>query len=381
MNSIYFDNAATTQMDPAALAAWREAAEAGPGNPASLHRFGLRASVRLETARETLAALLGASAREIIFTSGGTESNSLALLGYCQAQRATRSGRHVIVSAIEHPSVLEAARWLATNGFTISHLPVDAQGLAQPAALRALLRPDTILVSVMHANNEVGTVQDVTALGEIAHGAGAAFHVDACQSFTKIPIDLRQLPVDLLTLSGHKIHGPKGAAALFVRTGIKLEPLFRGGGQEEGLRSGTPSVECIAAFAAAAEAGCRQDFAPVRALRDELRASLREEFPEVELNGHPERALPNIVHFSVPGRDAKMLLHFLDARGVALSAGSACSAGKTTASHVLTAMGKDFARASQTVRVSLSRWNTQAEVRELLSLLREGLRREPRGSA
>jgi cysteine desulfurase len=253
---IYLDNAATTCPDPAVLAAMAQCQGPATGNASAVHRAGVAAATAVEAARERIAAAIHAQPDEIVFTAGGTEANNLALKGAAFARRA--QGNHIITTAIEHASVLETVRWLAGQGFAVTFLPVDGEGFVDPAALRRCLRPDTILVSVMHANNEIGTIEPIADIGRLCRERGVWFHTDACQSLTHAPLDVAAQAVDLATLNAHKIHGPRGVGALYVRTGVALEPLFHGGGQEHGLRSGTYNVEGIAGFGAALAAAWPQ---------------------------------------------------------------------------------------------------------------------------
>jgi len=360
LNRVYLDNAATTWLDPEVAKVYASDLGAPSGNASSVHRLGVKASVAIEDARETVADALGVSSSEIFFTASGTESNNLAILGFCRANKD--KGRHLVVSAIEHPSVLAAARALTREGFDLTILPVNREGFVQPEALREALRPDTALVSIMHANNEVGSIQDVESLARSCREAGVAFHVDATQSFTKEPLNLGALEATIATVSAHKLHGPRGVGALFVREGTLLEPLVYGGGQEQGLRSGTYNTEGIAAFGKAVNIAMALDPNEIRRLRDHVLERLLHEIPGLHLNGPVTRRLCNNINFTIPGVDAKALLFDLDRKNISVSAGSACSAGKKAASPVLTAMGFDFAHASETIRVSLSRFTTKSEL-------------------
>lgn len=361
---VYLDNCATTRATPAVVEAMARALVEDFGNPSSLHRKGLAAERFLSTARETLMAALGASAGEIIFTSGGTEANNLAIRGVA----AARSGRHLVTTALEHPSVLNAVLVLEKQGFEVTRLAPDRQGLVTAHQVEAALRPDTFLVSVMHVNNEVGSVQPVAEIAAcLADRKRIVFHVDAVQSFTKLPLDLDRVPIDLLSLSAHKIHGPKGVGLLYARRGVGIEPLLAGGRQERGLRPGTENVPGIAGFEAAVRAvGAGQVHAAAMAtLRHLLCRLVVDQVPGAALNGPDPGdpgAAPHIANFSVAGIPSEMLVHHLEDRGFYVSTGSACSSRHPEPSHVLAAMGLPPERISSAIRVSLSRFNTEAEI-------------------
>lgn len=360
---IYLDNAATTSLGDAARAALLGALAAPPGNPAALHAPGVAAGQALERARAVVARAVGAPSESVVFTSGGSEANALALLGV--ASRG-RQGGHLICASIEHASVLETCRRIgAAEGWELTELPVDPDGLVSPEALREALRPDTRLVSVGHANNVLGTVQPlrrlVRALG--TRRSRVVVHCDAVQSFLKAPVDLRRLGVDLLSLSAHKVHGPQGVGALVVRPGVWIEPLWRGGEQEQGRRAGTPNVAGAVSFAAAIDdpawTGARER---VRTLRDRLASLLRERLPDLRHNGSTTERLPNILHISLPGVRSEPLLHALEALGVCASVGSACHASAGSLSHVLRAIGYREGDTWGHLRLSLSRDTTASEI-------------------
>ncbi len=364
-NSVYLDHAATTPLDHRVLAAMMPHFETLRANPSSLHAPGVSARDTVEDAREAVADLIGSRPGEIIFTSGGTESDALVVLGVC---KAALDKRHLVLSAIEHPAVAEAARHLESTGYEVTRLGVDSGGLVDPSELAEALRPDTALVAVMWANNEVGTIQPVAELAEICEERGVPFHADAVQAVGHLPVDVGQTPVSTLALTGHKFYGPSGVGALYVRDGVALEPVLYGGGQEKGLRSGTENVAGLAGLAAAsrlaaAELGDRQPHET--ALRDRVVAGVTE-IPGVYLNGHPEKRLPNNVHLSVEGVESESLVLFLDSLGYAVGSGSACashSAGHR-ASPVLLAMNREFAgrEGFSTVRVTVGKDNTVGEV-------------------
>jgi len=362
----YLDHAATTPMRPEAIEAVT-AAMAELGNPSSLHGSGRHARRRVEESREQLAATLGARPSEVVFTGGGTESDNLALKGMFWARRdADPRRRRVIVSAVEHHAVLDAAGWLAAHeGAEITWLEVDDTGLVARAALRDALTDDVALVSVMWANNEVGTVEPVRELAEIAHEYGIPFHTDAVQAVGAVPVDFAASGADALTMTGHKLGGPPGAGALLLRRDATPVPLLHGGGQERDVRSGTVNVPGTVWLAAAAAAAVRDrvDESPrLATLRSRLIDGVRAAAPDVIVNGHPDDHLPGIAHLSFPGCEGDSLLMLLDARGIECSTGSACSAGVAQPSHVLIAMGAGADCARSSLRFSLGHTSTEADV-------------------
>ena len=359
---VYLDNAATTTLDPRVLESMLPHLGGRRGNPSSLHSFGGSAREGLEEARGSVAALIGASPEEIVFTSGGTESDDLAVLGL--ARSAGPNKRHAVVSCVEHAAVREAARRLQTEGFEVTWVGVDAEGLVDPDEFVASLRPDTALAAVVWANNEVGTVEPVPELAEICAAKDIPFHADAVQAVGRVPVDVTQIPVSTLALSGHKIYGPQGIGALYVRDGVSLEPIFFGGGQERGLRSGTQNVAGIVGLGAAATLA-REEMddrvAHERAMRDRIIAGI-EALPDVMVNGHRERRLSNNVHLTVSGVEAESLVLFLDSLGYAIGSGSACSSGGHKASPVLLAMGLPEREAFSVVRITVGKDNTPEEI-------------------
>jgi cysteine desulfurase len=369
---IYFDHSATTPLDPRVLAAMGPHLAERFGNPSSLYQEGREARQAVERARGQVADLLGADPAEIVFTASGTEADNLALLG---AVSAAGGGGHVIVSAIEHPAILETVKHLEKTGVAVSLLPVDREGVAEVAALGALLRPDTRLVSVMAANNVTGVLQPVAELSRLTGAHGAIFHTDAVQAAGKIPLEVRCLPVDLLSLSAHKLHGPKGVGALYVRKGTRLSPIVHGGGQERGLRSATENVAGIVGFGEAAALAKRDlvdEVARLVTLREHLWEGVKALVPNAYLAGHPFRRLPGhlCLGFSGQENEAIKLLLALDEAGVAVSSGSACSASHAgQPSHVLQAMGFDPIRARGSLRVTLGRFSTKDEVDHFLDIL------------
>jgi cysteine desulfurase len=368
----YFDHAATTPLDPRVRHAMEPFLGESFGNPSSLHGPGRAAHDALEAARAEVAALIGARPAEIVFTGSGTEADNLAIFG---AVGAAQAPVHVVVSAFEHPAVLEPCRALERRGVEVTRLPVTADGLVEPEALAAALRPTTRLVSVMTANNVVGTVQPIAELAALARRAGALFHSDAVQGAGKVPLDVSRLPIDLLSLSAHKLHGPKGVGALYVRDGVELAPLILGGGQERGLRSATENVAAIVGFGQAAllaRVGMAEESTRLVALRDHVLEVLSEEIGNLYQIGHPYLRLPGhlCLGFSGQEADAIRLLFALDDAGIAVSSGSACSAHNAgEPSYVLTAMGFDTIRARGSLRLTMGRFTSDDDVDRLLATL------------
>jgi len=371
---IYLDYNATTPLVPEVAAVMRRLLENDFGNPSSDHWAGSPARATVEQARGRVANLLNASADEIVFTSGGSEANNMALKGAFFGPGGP--GRHIITTAVEHPAVLEPCRYLERFGAEVTVLPVDGYGGVDPADLRRAMTSRTVLVSIMHANNEVGTVQPITECGEIARDHGALFHVDAAQSTGKIPVDVEALGVDLLSLAGHKLYAPKGVGALYVRRGVELPPLIHGAGHENGRRAGTESALLTAALGEAAVlAGDPAPLQRIEALRDRFWTSLRESFGDgVVLNGHPDHRLPNTLNVSFVGRVGPDILVAMPQ--VAASTGSACHAGRVELSPVLAAMGVPPEVGMGAVRFSLGRNTTNADVDAVVSALTEVLDRQ-----
>jgi cysteine desulfurase len=372
---VYLDNAATTPLDPGVLEAMLPHMGAGRGNPSSLHALGTAAREAIEGARDTVAALVGASSGEIVFTSGGTEADDLAILGL--ARSAPSEKRHVVVSRVEHAAVRETARRLEFEGFEVTTIEVDEDGLVDPDAFAAALRPDTALAAVVWANNEVGTVEPVRELAEICADRGVPFHTDAVQAAGREPLYVGEAPVSTLALSGHKLYGPQGVGALYMREGVSIQPISYGGGQERGLRSGTQNVAGIVGFGAAARLA-REELdervAHERGLRDAIIAGVAR-IPDVRLNGHPVMRLSNNVHLTVEGVEAESLVLFLDALGYAIGSGSACSSGEHKASPVLLGMGRDEREAFSVVRITVGKDNTAAEIEGFLQAFSEAVAR------
>lgn len=370
MNRIYLDHAATTPVDPAVAQAMQPYLDAVFGNPSAVYRDGQAAQAGVEEARRQVAALLKAEPASIFFTSGGSESDNWAIKGTAFALRAR--GRHLITTAIEHPAVLGTCAFLERCGFEITYLPVDSVGLVDPKALKAAIQDDTILVSVMAANNEIGTVEPIAELAAVAHAAGVRFHTDAVQACGNVSMDVRALDVDLLSLSGHKFYGPKGVGALYVRPGCKLEPLIHGGEQERGRRAGTENTAAIVGLGAAAALAAADQAADARreaALRDALIAGLTA-IPGVRLTGHPERRLPGNASFCFDDLRSEALLTALDLAGIEASGGSACTAGSLNPSHVLTAIGVPENRARNALRLTLGRGTTAKQIEQTVTAVR-----------
>lgn len=357
---VYLDHGATTKPDVSVIRMMSRCMEDCFGNPSSLHSYGTEAASALEESRAAVASLIGSKSSEIIFTSGGTESDNLAIKGACYANRA--SGNHIITTTIEHPAVLNMYRQLEREGFLVTYLGVDAEGFVDIGQLRSAITGNTVLVSVMHANNEIGTVQDIAGIGKICREMGVLFHTDAVQSLTKVPIDVAAQDIDLLSVSAHKIYGPKGVGALFVRDGVKIARLMEGGSQEGKLRAGTENMPAIMGFACACGLSHRID--NVRGLRDRLLEGIRKRIPNVLVNGPAdmERRLCNNLSVSFQGVEGEALLMMLDMRGIAVSTGSACSSKSLQPSHVLMAIGLPPQIAHGTLRFSLGKDNTLEEI-------------------
>jgi len=370
---IYFDHSATTPLDPRVFSAMAPHLNGAGGNPSSPHHEGRQARQAVEIARAQVAELLGADPAEILFTASGTEADNLALLGALRSRNLSEC--HVITTAIEHPAVLESCRTLERRGASLTLLPVDAHAQVDPAALCAAIRPETRLVSIMAANNLVGAIQPIAELAAISKAQGALFHTDAVQAAGKIPLSVKDLPADLISLSAHKLHGPQGIGALYVRRGVTLDPILFGGGQERGLRPATENVAGIVGFgvaAALAAAEIRSEAARLSGLRERILAGLRVRLPRVTLLGHPVERLPGHLCLGFPGLEGDMpaLVLALDEAGVAVSSSSACSTAKAGApSPVLQAMGLSAEQARGFLRVTLGRFNTQRDADHFLDLL------------
>jgi len=372
MKPIYLDYNATTPIDPEVEAAMLPYLKGGLGgrfgNPSSSHQYGREAHSAIVTARQRTAELLGCMPGEIIFTGCGSEADNLAIKGVAEAYRD--KGNHIITSQIEHPAVLNTCRYLERHGYEVTYLPVDEYGLVDPASVEAAITARTILISIMHANNEVGTVEPIAAIGAIANSKGVIFHTDAAQSVGKIPAKVDELGVDLLTIAGHKLYAPKGVGALYVRAGTKLEPVVHGAGHEGGRRAGTENVSHIVALGKACEiaGNTMTEYVPrLRELRDRLHQHLAAGVEGLKLNGHPMDRLPNTLNVSFPGMDGEALL--ARTPQVAASTGSACHAGRTDPSAVLLAMGLRREMALGAVRFSLGKFTSPVDIDRAAALV------------
>ena len=367
MQYFYFDHNATTPVSPQVLETAVECRGQVYGNASSIHRFGQAAKQRLESARRQTASAIGCQPTEVVFLSGGTEADNLAVLG--TVRHVQRSSRHVITTAIEHPAVLNACAQLEREGVAVTYVRPGADGIVDPEEIRRALRADTVLVSVMHANNELGTVQPVTEIAAIARAAGVCLHVDGVQALGKIPVNVATLGADLYSMSGHKIYAPKGIGALYVRRGTKLAPLVFGGHHERDRRAGTENVPGAAAFGCAAElakACLEEDARRIGELRDRLEGAILERIPHTGVNGNRAARTPNTSNMYFDGLESEALVIALDLGGFAVSGGAACSSGAVEPSHVLTAIGLGADRARSSIRFSLGRGNTVEQVDALV---------------
>lgn len=372
MQNIYFDHAATTPVDPRVLEKMLPYFTDNFGNPNSQHAFGRRAVTAVDEARDTVAKCIGAKPSEIYFTSGGTESDNWAMRGAAHA--LANRGKHLIISAVEHPAMLSAAKELQREGFEVTLAPVDGYGTVDLAKLEEAIRPDTVFIGVMAANNEVGTLQPVKEIAALAKARGIAFFTDAVQAAGTLEVNVKELGADMLSLSGHKFYGPKGVGVLYVRSGLKLARLVAGGHQERGMRGGTTNVPGIVGLAEAlrlSQEHLHENAAYVAGLRDRFVARVQKEIPFVKYNGHPENRLPGNANFSFRYIEGESLLFSLDLAGIAVSSGSACSSGSLEPSHVLLAMGVPEGLAHGSIRFSFGRENTAGEVDYAVDRLKE----------
>jgi cysteine desulfurase len=367
---IYLDYAATTPVHPEVLAAMLPYLKDTFGNPSSIHSFGQEAKEAIEVARATVALFIGARRDEVVFTSGGTEADNFAIKGVAYANE--HRGNHVITSSVEHHAVVEPLKFLEQRGFKITYLPVDKYGMVDAQDVRKSIGDQTILISVMHANNEIGTIEQIAEIGEIAKERGVYFHSDAVQTLGHIPVNVNELRVDLLSVSAHKLYGPKGVGALYVRKGTKLVPFMQGGGQERGRRASTENVPGIVGFGKAVEIAEREmseEGKLLTFLRDKLIEGLLERIDYVRLNGHRTKRLPNNVNISVESVEGESMLLNLDLEGIAASSGSACTSGSLESSHVLLALGLSHEEAHGSLRFSLGRGTTEEEIKRVLEVL------------
>jgi cysteine desulfurase len=368
---IYLDHNATTPLHPAVIDRMTAVLRDEFGNPSSVHHYGQRTKAIVDEARSAVAALIGADPTEVVFTAGGTESDNFAIRGVAEALEAS-GRRHLIASSIEHEAVLNTCKALARRGWRITLLPAAQSGVVSPDALRAVMTDDTALVSVMQANNEVGTIQPIAELAQIAHEKGALFHTDAVQSAGKIPVQVKTLGVDLLALSAHKMNGPKGVGALWLRRSIRLVPVLTGGRHERGRRAGTENVPGIAGCGVAATVAMQKmagEHTRLAALRDHLEGEVLRSVPGTAINGGSSPRVPNTTNISFERIEAESLLIALDLEGIAVSTGSACSSGTLEPSHVLKAMGFPAHRTQNSIRFSLGQGNTEADVNRVISVL------------
>lgn len=373
---VYMDNAATTKLSPDVLNAMMPYLTDIYGNASSVHAFGREAREGVEHARNQVAAAINASPDEIFFTAGGTESDNMAIKGV--AHKYAKKGKHIITTAIEHHAVLHTCEALEKEGYEVTYLPVDEDGLISVEQVRAAMRDDTLLVTVMFANNEVGTIEPIAEIGALCRERNVLFHTDAVQAVCHIPIDVRAMNIDLMSISAHKFHGPKGIGALYCRKGIVLEPVIVGGAQERKRRAGTENVAGIVGLGAAIERAHKNmatDMARVSALRDKLISGILKDIPHVKLNGHPTQRLPQNVNFSIRYIEGESILLMLDINGIAASSGSACTSGSLDPSHVLLAMGIPHEIAHGSLRLTLSDMTTDEEVDYVLEALTKTVKR------
>ncbi len=370
MKRIYLDYAATTPTHPEVVKAMLPHFTDAFGNPSSIYSYGQEAKGAIEEARTQVAELIGARDEEIVFTSGGTEADNFALKGVAFANE--NRGNHLITSSIEHHAVIETCEFLERRGFSVTYVPVDEYGSVDPDDIRRAITDRTILISVMHANNEVGTIEPIAKISKIAREAGIYFHTDAVQTVGHIPIDVSELGVDLLSMSAHKLYGPKGVGALYIRKGTKLLTLMHGGEQERGRRASTENVPGIVGFSKAVELAWQEmgvETERLTRLRDKLIQGLLERIDHIHLNGHPQKRLPNNVNVSVGFVEGESMLLNLDLEGICASTGSACSSGSLESSHVLLAMGLSHEQAHGSLRFTLGKWTAEEEIERVLDVL------------
>ena len=370
MKRIYLDYAATTPTDPDVVKAMLPYFTEDPGNPSSIYSYGQDAKGAVEEARVKVADLISARDEEIVFTSGGTEADNFALKGVAFANES--KGNHIITSSIEHHAVIQTCKFLAGRGFLVTYLPVDEYGMVDPGEVKKAISDKTILISIMHANNEVGTIEPVAEIGRIAREAGVYFHTDAVQTVGHIPVDVNELGVDLLSMSAHKLYGPKGVGALYARKGTRLTPFMHGGEQERGRRASTENVPGIVGFGRAAELARQevsQEAQRLTNLRDQFIKSLLEQIDHTRLNGHRLKRLPNNINVSVDYAEGESILLNLDLEGICASTGSACSSSTLEPSYVLLAIGLPPEQAHGSLRFTLGKWTTEEDMRRVLEVL------------
>jgi cysteine desulfurase len=359
---VYMDNAATTKVDDDVLKAMLPYIQESYGNASSMHDIGQKSKEGLELARESIAKSINAEASEIFFTSGGTESNNFAIKGIAWSN--VEKGKHIITAKTEHDCVLNSCKWLEKNGFEVTYVGVDKEGFIKIDELKKAIRKDTILVSIMHANNEIGTIQPVEEISKICIENKIPFHTDACQSYTKTSLDVKKLGLSLVTINAHKIHGPKGVGALYIKKGTKITPLLHGGGHESGKRSGTENIPGVVGFAKAVEIASRTDWKKISSLRDYMIDKISKEIPDVILTGSNDltKRLPNNVNFIFKFIEGEGLLMYLNMDGIAVSTGSACSSHTLEPSHVLISCGYKHELAHGSIRFSMSKYTTKEEI-------------------
>jgi cysteine desulfurase len=370
MKRIYLDYAATTPTDPEVVKAMTPYYTESFGNPSAVYACAQENRVAVEAARKQIARAIGAQAEEIIFTSGGTEGDNMAVKGVAGANQ--KRGNHIITTTIEHHAVHESCRFLSPQGFDITYLPVDEYGLVDPQAVKKAITSKTILISVMHANNEIGTIQPIAEIGQIAREAEVYLHTDAVQTLGHIPVNVEDLRVDLLTVSGHKLYGPKGVGFLYVRQGTRLTPFMHGGGQERGRRAGTENVPGIVGLGKAVELATNNlgpEMERQSRLRDGFISSLGTQIEGLQLHGHPTKRLPNNINFSVDYVEGEAILLYLDSQGICASTGSACNSTTSEPSHVLTALGISPVQAHCSLRFTLGKWTNEADIARVLHIL------------
>jgi len=368
MNKIYLDHAATTPLDQRVIDEMIPYFTIKFGNASSLHSYGREAKKALESSRSILSKELGSSPEEIVFTSGGTESNNLALKGIAFANK--KKGNHIITSSIEHDCILNSCKWLENQGFKITYLPVDEYGIVNPEDVNEAIDKSTILVSIMQANNEIGTIEPLEEIGKICNENDVYFHTDACQSFTKVPLDVNKNSLNLVTINSHKIYGPKGVGALYIRKGTKIDPLMHGGGHERKLRSGTENVSGIVGFAKAVEISKELDLQKMTNLRDKIINNVLE-VPDTRLNGHPTLRLCNNINFSFKYIEGESLLLRLDAKGISVSTGSACSSNTLEPSHVLKALGLPPEYAHGSMRLTIGMHTKEEDIDYVVGAIKD----------
>jgi len=372
MRKVYLDHNATTPTHPEVVKAMLPYYEEIYGNASSIHQFGQQARKAIDEAREKVADFIGAIQEEIIFTSGGTEADNFAIKGIAYANE--KKGKHIITSSIEHHAVLNPCKYLEKQGFQVTYLPVDKYGLVDPDEVEKAIAKETILITIMHANNEIGTIEPIAEIGKIAKEKGICFHTDAVQTVGKIPVDVNELNIDLLSLSAHKIYGPKGIGALYIRKGTRIQPLIQGGHHEKNLRAGTENVPAIVGLGKAVEiakATLDKESIYLTNLRDGLCSGIGEKIDSVYLNGHPGKRLPNTLNMSFEFVEGESIILNLDMKGIAVSSGSACTSGSLEPSHVLKAMGVEPAIVQGSIRFSLGKDNTEEDIDYVLEVLPE----------